>query len=325
MTANLEEEIQSADLETRLEGLKKIQSKLSSSSRFAKTLVDSPLLGIAVQRLANPQDKNIEETQICKDIIARGARFHPRVLDTLAADYFNEILDALYASPNDESLVSIVESMSRSQSWIETVRQTTKLLDFLTRHARFAILERVPEAAIREGAVPACVNFLSAPNVAEDRRVAALRFLLQATYFPKGRNEAIEEGGVALVMDLAADNELSFRLRAPAIGILNNLLQDPRHKAKHEAIQANAVHLLSCLLATFFGLLRAADDGALPAVQVDLGLFTMHAISTLASDARSRKEMISLVQTLSCIEDLQPGPRIVAAVREALDRLRWTP
>lgn len=318
----LEKELRSSKSNERVDGLRKIEAKLASTKRFAKDLIESSLLGLVIRLLVSGRS---DEYLICRSILVH-AKSTPPLLDAIMNAYYHDLLDAIYSHPKDTTLLQIIVAVSTSPRWVPKLKQSSTLVEFLTKQSHFVILQRIPEEAIRLGAVAAALQFLlDRTQHKKDGNVAALRFLLEATYFPVGREQAFQGGCLDLASDIILDEDApSQALRAPAMGILCNLLQGPDHKAKHRAIDKN---LCACLVSTLKSFKHDLIDPMvqLPKEEIDLCLFTLGTIAVAASAPSARDQLQSLIVSLQEISKCSPSALIQREAKVALEEIQWSP
>lgn len=325
---NLETALTSGSHDDFLRTLAKIDTRLGGEGYFAPKFVQSNLPELLVGMLASKSNPDLgrggESKSGANDwervaaVIARGCKRHTLVQDKFARDFFPEILESLIFQPN-EDLYSIIESMSTSSKWLKFLGQQTKLIDHLASPSvqRFSVLERLPQASISKGVVE-----LSLAAAVEQRDVAhtaaALRCLQAMTFYPFGREEALRLDGISIIIELIRSRETSSTVKAPAAGCLTNLLQDPTHKSKKEAVAIGVPDALLQLL--------DAPNYEKDRVAKDQVLFALQAISILSTEPAARKLFQEPKRSRQVEKMSSSGCKLVArTAKESHKVIQWMP
>jgi hypothetical protein len=278
----LEAELASAERSDRLRALHAIEARLNGEGYFCHALVQSQLVEMLV-RLAcggggasGPEEDEVGA--LAARILARGCTFHHVFLNQVARQHAREVVDALHARPCEDLFV-VVDAMAASPLWVAQVRRNEGLVRLLARDdvQRFAVLEKMPQQAIEAGAVDICLRAvvaaisLSARSLSREpaeQAPVALRCLLALSTLPAGRDLAIQGDGVRTLVKVLTAASLSTASKAAAAAALTNLLQDPTHVAKAQALELDAGRTLHTLLAVSgLSTSKAATDLVLSALQ----------------------------------------------------------
>eukprot|EP00516_Mucochytrium_quahogii_P011786 CAMPEP_0203785618 /NCGR_PEP_ID=MMETSP0100_2-20121128/1133_1 /ASSEMBLY_ACC=CAM_ASM_000210 /TAXON_ID=96639 /ORGANISM=" , Strain NY0313808BC1" /LENGTH=169 /DNA_ID=CAMNT_0050687753 /DNA_START=68 /DNA_END=574 /DNA_ORIENTATION=- len=144
----------------------------------------------------------------------------------------------------------------------------------------------MPDQAIKHGTVELCLSDLESVNLTAPSGQALkelpdnLRCLHTLTLNPIGRKPAIAFGGVKALLELMQAETIPKEIKGPCSACLTNLLEDPAHVSKCDALDFGAPEILHPLLFASITLSKPALD------QV---LYTLQAIAVLCTHARARE------------------------------------
>jgi hypothetical protein len=301
----LEAELASADRGDRMRALHAIEARLSGEGYFCHALAQSQLVEMMV-RLAcgggasGPEEG--EEGALAASIVARGCTFHHAFLDQVARQHMREVVDALHTRPR-EDLLNVVDAMAASPRWTAKVRRNEGLVRLLARDdvRRFAVLEKMPLQAIEAGAVELCLRAAAAAaslsahalsRAPAEEAPAVLKCLLALSTLPAGRDQAILGDGVRTLVRVLTAASSSAASKAAAAATLTNLLQDPTHVAKAQALELDAGRTLHTLLAVGgSSTSKTATDLVLSALQA-ITAFCSHPLAQQAFLERGYLERV---------------------------------
>jgi hypothetical protein len=303
----LEAELASAERSDRLRALHAIEARLNGEGYFCHALAQSQLVEMLV-RLAcgggggasGPEEDEVGA--LAASILARGCTFHHVFLNQVARQHAREVVDALHARPREDLFV-VVEAMAASPRWVAQVRRNEGLVRLLARDdvQRFAVLEKMPQQAIEAGAVDVCLRAVAAAASLSARSLSrepaeqapvALKCLLALSTLPAGRDLAIQGAGVRTLVKVLTAASLSTASKASAAAALTNLLQDPTHAAKAQALELDAGRTLHTLLAVGgAGTSKAATDLVLSALQA-IAAYCSHPLARQAFLERGYLERV---------------------------------